>query len=228
MTKIGTGTFTLSHANTYTGGTTLTEGTLVAAHDGALGLGNVTIGASRTLTLQGGATNNYISNVATLGLQSSSTVNLNFSGNSDVVGFLSIDGVQQLPGLYGAPGSGAPNELPQFTGTGMIFVTNPHGFSRMVHGSETFDLPSPFLGQHAIECRSGGANGDYELVVIFASAVSFDSASVISGTGTVSDTGGSGTNTITIDLTGVADQQTIQVEVSKVNYGASTAISSCR
>src|SRR5439155_11175101 len=39
LTKSGAGTLTLSNANTYSGGTTINGGTLVARADGALGTG---------------------------------------------------------------------------------------------------------------------------------------------------------------------------------------------
>jgi outer membrane autotransporter protein len=43
LVKVGTGTLTLSGANTYTGGTTLNAGTIVVNNAQALGLGNVTV-----------------------------------------------------------------------------------------------------------------------------------------------------------------------------------------
>lgn len=53
LTKIGTGTLTLSGTNTYTGGTVINGGTLVAAADGALSSGNVSLtsGSAIKLTL---------------------------------------------------------------------------------------------------------------------------------------------------------------------------------
>jgi hypothetical protein len=50
--------------------------------------------------------------------------------------------------------------------------------------------------------------------------VTFNSAALTVGTGSVSSTSGSGTNTITVNLTGVANAQTITVALFGVNDGA--------
>ncbi|MDP9920741.1 outer membrane autotransporter protein [Variovorax boronicumulans] len=54
LVKVGSGTLTLSGANTYTGGTAINEGTLIAASNGALGTGAVTVdnSANRAATLR--------------------------------------------------------------------------------------------------------------------------------------------------------------------------------
>jgi hypothetical protein len=118
LTKIGSGTLSLTNANTFTGGTLINAGRLIAAHDGALGTGNVSLAASSvTLTLQNGATNNYISNSATLSIVSGATVNLNFTGAADVVSGLVLAGFSEAPGTYNAS-----NEPSFFTGTGAITV----------------------------------------------------------------------------------------------------------
>ena len=49
------------------------------------------------------------------------------------------------------------------------------------------------------------------MLVTFANAVTFNSAAVTSGTGTVSSTTGSGTTAVTVNLTGVTNAQTITV-----------------
>ncbi len=95
--------------------------------------------------------------------------------------------------------------------------------SRKVHGSAgTFDINLPLTGNAGIECRSGGATNDYQLVVNFANAVTFDHASLTSGIGSVAGTSGNGTNAITVNLTGVTNAQTINVTLFGVNDGTIT------
>jgi outer membrane autotransporter protein len=55
ITKVGTGTLTLSGNNNYSGGTTISAGTILAASDNALGSGLVTLGGG-TLALTGAPT----------------------------------------------------------------------------------------------------------------------------------------------------------------------------
>src|SRR5437667_250865 len=60
-------------------------------------------------------------------------------------------------------------------------------FSRKVHGGAgTFDIPLPLTGNVGVECRSGGATNDYQMIINFMTTVTVGSASVTSGTGSVS------------------------------------------
>lgn len=96
--------------------------------------------------------------------------------------------------------------------------------SRKTHGfAGIFDMGLPFSGAAGIECRTGGASGDYKLVVTFAESVTVTSASVASGIGTVPP-GGTSTsgNQITVNLTGVANAQRISVTLSGVSDGSDT------
>ncbi len=87
--------------------------------------------------------------------------------------------------------------------------------SRKVHGAAgTFDIALP-----CIEPRSGDGLGSYQVVFTFPSPVTVSSAAVTSGTGTVSMPSGGGTNTITVDLTGVTDAQCINVTLICVSDG---------
>ncbi|HXM74961.1 MAG TPA: choice-of-anchor tandem repeat GloVer-containing protein, partial [Chthoniobacterales bacterium] len=90
--------------------------------------------------------------------------------------------------------------------------------SRKTHGSAgTFDVDLALDGS-GIECRSGGPNGDYQLVMTFAFPVTFTSATVSSGTGGVAVVLASG-NQVFVNLTGVANAQKITVTLVAVNDG---------
>ncbi|WP_035609202.1 autotransporter-associated beta strand repeat-containing protein [Haloferula sp. BvORR071] len=97
--KSGTGTWTLSGTNTYSGGTNVNAGVLV-------------------LTKNGGLADTASVNVATDGV-----LQLDFAG-SDTVGTLILDGVTQGPGTYGAGNSGG-----RLTGTGTITVVGSDPFT---------------------------------------------------------------------------------------------------
>ncbi len=100
----------------------------------------------------------------------------------------------------------------------------PTAVSRKTHGAAgAFDVPLPLTGTPGLECRSGGANGDYQMVLTFPTAVTFTSASVTMGTGSVSTATGNGTSTVTVNLTSVADDQRLQVTLFNVNDGTTTA-----
>jgi hypothetical protein len=95
-------------------------------------------------------------------------------------------------------------------------------FSRKVHGGAgTFDVPLPLTGNVGVECRSGGATNDYQMIVNFASAVTVESVAVTSGSGSVSSFSVSGSQ-VTVNLTGVTDVQRITVTLHNVNDGTST------
>ena len=48
--------------------------------------------------------------------------------------------------------------------------------SRKFHGGAPFDITLPLAGNSGIECRSGGATNDYQVIFTFPSAVTFNSA----------------------------------------------------
>ena len=128
------------------------------------------------------------------------------------------------------PGSGNSTILGTFTlsSTGGITFTAAGSaptptsvVSRKVHGAAgAFDINLPLSPPVGIECRSGGGTNVYQIVVTFASAVTASGASVTSGTGTVDMVSGSGTNTLTIDLSGVTNAQTITVTLTGVSAGS--------
>jgi len=100
--------------------------------------------------------------------------------------------------------------------------------SRKIHGSAgTFDIDLPLTGTPGIECRSGGANGEYTIVFSFPNSLtSVDGASVSSGTGMVSSSSiGSDPHQYVVNLTGVSNAQTIAISLANVadssgNFGS--------
>ncbi len=95
--------------------------------------------------------------------------------------------------------------------------------SRKTHGGAgPFDIDLPQTGDPGIECRSGGVTNDYTIVFTFANNVSVGGASVTTGSGRVNDFTVSGQQ-VTVNLTGVANVQTIVVTLSSVNDGINTS-----
>jgi hypothetical protein len=130
-----------------------------------------------------------------------------------------------------------------FSGTVSGFIDNTPGpgdcatippeltsvVSRMTHGTAgMFDLNLPLTGTRGVECRSGGANGNYTIVFTFANNLtSVNQATVTTGTGTVSSTVlgpnaglNLGANQFEVNLTGVTNAQ--YLVVSLVNAKDST------
>ncbi len=99
----------------------------------------------------------------------------------------------------------------------------PNVVSRKFHSGVGFDLTLPLTGAPGIECRSGGGTNDYQVVVTYPSAVTFSSAAVTTGVGTVSSMSGNGTSVFTINLTGISNAQTITLTLADVSNGTSMA-----
>jgi N-acetylneuraminic acid mutarotase len=92
-------------------------------------------------------------------------------------------------------------------------------FSRKIHGAAgIFDIPLPLTGNVGIECRSGGVTNDYQMIINFMTTVTVESASVTSGTGSVSSFSVNGSQ-VTVNLTGVTNVQRITVMLINVNDG---------
>src|SRR5207302_10237180 len=91
--------------------------------------------------------------------------------------------------------------------------------SRKTHGSAgTFDINLPPTGSTGIECRSGGANGDYTLVFTFANELTnVDGASVTGGAGSVSSGAiGNDRHQYIVSLTEVTNAQVVTVSLRDV------------
>jgi hypothetical protein len=111
--------------------------------------------------------------------------------------------------------------------TGLVPLTRI--VSRKVHGNAgQFDVNLPLAGPHAIECRSGGTDGNHTIIFSFANTLtSVGGASVTSGTGSVtsSNIDDNNAHNYIVNLTGVTNAQTITVGLTNVSDSAGNASS---
>jgi hypothetical protein len=133
-----------------------------------------------------------------------------------------------------------PDESASASGAAYVFIGATAGplpdsvVSRKGHGTPPVDrdIDLPLSGCPGIECRTGGATDDYQVVFEFPTSVTVNGdsppqADVTSGTGDVGTGGtpnggvvaGSGTAVITVPLTNVANEQTIVVTLFDVDDG---------
>ena len=126
--------------------------------------------------------------------------------------------------------SGAPMPL-------QAVSRKPHGAisaSRLIHASNavSFDVPLPLMGNPGIECRSGGATGDHQVVVTFPTNVTVNGspqARVTIGTGQIGSGGqpNEGVVTVsgavvTIPLTNVPNGHKVGVTLFRVSDGTNS------
>lgn len=95
-------------------------------------------------------------------------------------------------------------------GPGLLSVV-----SRRNQGGIIYDISAPLIDPSGVECRYGGVNGLYQVVLTFDQNIASGSALVTVGTGAVNSIAISGA-TMTVNLTGVASQQTLTVTASNV------------
>jgi len=89
--------------------------------------------------------------------------------------------------------------------------------SRKTHaGAGNLDFNLPLSGTPGVECRSGGVGGDHSIVLTFANNVVSGNASVTGGIGSVAGSPTFSGNTMTVNVTGVGNAQTIAVTLSNV------------
>jgi RHS repeat-associated protein len=82
-----------------------------------------------------------------------------------------------------------------------------------------YDINLPLTGNPGVECRVGP---NYQVIINFPSVVTFSSASLTGGTGSISSTTGNSSNQVTVNLTGVANGQTITVALWNATDGMAT------
>ena len=187
-------------ALTYPGGTTALPAANCQSTLGANG--NIVIYIPLTSVLEAGAIDNRLHEVT------ASTMTLQGPANA----------IQPVAGIGGS--------LFNLIDVAQTYVFDPAQVtftkvvSRKVHGTAgTFDIELAQNGPSADECRSGGANGNYQLIVTFVNPISaVAGGTVTSGTGMVDSVSASGSN-ITINLSGVTTAQRLVVTLTGVNDG---------
>ena len=120
----GAGTVLLSVANSYTGGTILTSGTLTTGVAGTLGTANVIVAASPSAILTLGNASS-ISQTSGLSFGTGSEINLNFTGTDTIYAlFDSSTDVSAAAGTYSDTALNTLFGTTIFTGTGDLDVLN--------------------------------------------------------------------------------------------------------
>ncbi len=162
-------------------------------------------------------------------------------GNATLRRITSSNVVTTLAGLAGTPGTddGRGSIARSYgiygiavTGSGNVYLADgahtirvgmPYtAVSRKLHAGIPYDIDLPLVGSAGIECRSGGANNEYQVIVTCYRPVGVANATVTSGSGTVATISGAGSSTIVIDLTQVATAQQISLTLAGLNDGSST------
>lgn len=121
LTKLGTGTWTLSGINTYTGATTVSAGTLATSGTGTLGFSNITIADGAILTLNSAVS---IGDANTLTFGPTSVINMNFTG-SDTLASITRTGTGGS--TFATPGTYTAAQLNNEFGVGTWFSSTNGG-----------------------------------------------------------------------------------------------------
>ena len=112
-----------------------------------------------------------------------------------------------------------------FSITGAAPLTLATAVSRKTHGAAgPFDINLPLSGSPGVECRSGGAGGDFALVITFSNTVVSGNAAVTGGTGSIAGAPTFSGNTMTVNLTGVTNAQTTTVSLADVTDSSSQVL----
>ena len=140
LTKSGLGTLTLSSAaNTYTGPTLISGGSLATDLTGSLGTGNVTVAdiAGANLTLGNGSS---IANTATLFFGDAGKITLNNASTETVLGIIQTDDSQSIGGgTFTAAQLNSFFGVSSFAGTGTLTVV-PEPSAAFLGGLGVFGL----------------------------------------------------------------------------------------
>lgn len=101
----------------------------------------------------------------------------------------------------------------QLNGTVITPAALVSAVSRKNHGSGVFEIPLPLTGNPGVECRSGGTNGDHDVVFKFAAPFTFSATATWGGNpASVSIAG----NEVTVHCSGIGNGQIVSVTLNSV------------
>ena len=123
ISKKGAGVLTLTAANTYNGGTSISAGTLLTSVGGTLGTGNVTVSGTGALTLDNTGTSQATVNTATLSFAGTTTITLNNTTADSLAAITDSDNSTTIAGgTYTAAQLDTAFGVTSFTGPGSLTV----------------------------------------------------------------------------------------------------------
>ena len=201
LTKAGLGTLTLSQANSYSGGTVVSQGTLMGGASTSFGSGSIVLGDGNTGTssvvlVANSSGNTTIANAITVanlgtGLVSIGGTNTGSGSYNAWTGTLTLNRNVQLFGDTTPGSSGRTSFLGQITGSGGITVTQ----GCVTLQSTTNNFTGPVVVNSGATLQLDVANGINELIpnssaVTVNGALNFASGG---GTETIGSLAGSGT-----------------------------------
>jgi outer membrane autotransporter protein len=208
LIKAGGGTLTLSGANTYTGGTTISAGTIVVGNDSALGTGNVTMAAGSTLAFSG-----------------DHTIANNFSLTGDPTFFVDTGNTDTISGLISDTSPGPDAGVVEKTGTGTLILSGANTYSggTIVSAGTLMAGSTTAFGSGRVSVASGAT------LDINGFDVSIGSLSDVSGSGGIVTNGDSSIATLTAGsdntsttFSGVIQDGTDRTALAKVGSGTLT------
>ena len=96
-------------------------------------------------------------------------------------------------------------------------LTLSSAVSRKIHGgTEVLDVPLSLAAPSTVESRRSAVATDHQLIFTFSNALTNGTAALTAGTGAVSGTPSIAGNTMTVNLTGVPNEQKITLTLSNV------------
>lgn len=206
ITKTGTGALVLTGANTFSGGVTLSTGTIRVGNNAALGTGTATLGQSTALTANSTASRTLanplsLSGSFTLGDATTSGV-LNFTGAGTLTGNAQITNASYVS-MSGAIGDGGNARPLTKAGAGTLVLSGNNSFT----GGTTISGGSLELGANERLANSGNVtltSGTLDLGGFTETVNAFSATAAASVTaGTLNATGGysfsNSTGTVTVN-----------------------------